>query len=207
MFFKLKYLGNFFINYNKILFPTLFYEIIYSLKYFEFGSHLTGSKNSVATDTVPCVYYFLNKIAKFIKKNKIKSIIDLGSGFGRVTNFLADNTNSKITGFELDKQVFEKSIKLKNKRVKIFNKNILEVNFSKNKAKCYIMIDPLKKPKDTIELQKKIISANKQKKNKTYIVIVNINKKLINKKLKIIESFRVNKNKTGYSPSITFCYI
>jgi len=185
---KVKYLNRFFLNYKNIIIKALYYEIIYSIRYLEFGSHLKISKNSIATDTIPCIYYFLHKIAKFIKKNKINNVIELGSGFGRVTNFLADNTKAKITGFELDKQFFNESIKLKRKRVKLFNKNILKLNFSKNLSKCYIMIDPLKKAKDTVKLQEKIISANKLKKNKIYIITVNIHKKLISRKLKIIKS-------------------
>ena len=61
------------------------------------------------------------------------------------------------------------------------------------------MIDPLKRAKDTVKLQKKIISANKLKKNKIYIITVNINKKLISRKLKIIKSIS-----TGNKGSINF---
>ena len=88
----------------------------------------------------------------------------IGLWLWEVVNFLADNTNAKIIGFELDKKIFKKSVKLKNKKVTLFNKNILDLNFSKNQADCYIMIDPLKKEKDTIKLQRKIIDANKNKK-------------------------------------------
>ena len=65
------------------------------------------------------------------------------------------------------------------------------------------MIDPLKKEKDTIKLQKKIIDANKNK-EKLYIIIVNINKKLINKKLKIINTINGNEDNSGAKSSITF---
>ena len=71
------------------------------------------------------------------------------------------------------------------------------------------MIDPLKKEKDTIKLQRKIIDANKNKK-KLYIIMVNINKKLINKKLKIINTINGNEDNSGAKGSITFlvnCYI
>ena len=127
----------------------------------------------------------------------------MGSGFGRVVNFLANNTNAKIIGFELDKKVFKKSVKLKNKKVTLFNKNILDLDFSKNQADYYIMIDPLKKEKDIIKLQRKIIDANKNKK-KLYIIMVNINKKLINKKLKIINTINGNEDNSGAKGLITF---
>ena len=200
---QLEYFKRFIFNYKFFIFRVLYFEILYSLRYLEFGSHLSTSKHKIATDTVPCVYYFLYKISKFIKKNKINNIIELGSGFGRVVNFLADNTNAKIIGFELDKKIFKKSVKLKNKKVTLFNKNILDLNFSKNQADCYIMIDPLKKEKDTIKLQRKIIDANKNKK-KLYIIMVNINKKLINKKLKIINTINGNEDNSGAKGSITF---
>ena len=127
----------------------------------------------------------------------------MGSGFGRVVNFLANNTNAKIIGFELDKKVFKKSFKLKNKKVTLFNKNILDLDFSKNQADYYIMIDPLKKEKDIIKLQRKIIDAKKNKK-KLYIIMVNINKKLINKKLKIINTINGNEDNSGAKGLITF---
>ena len=65
------------------------------------------------------------------------------------------------------------------------------------------MIDPLKKEKDTIKLQRKIIDANKNKK-KLYIIMVNINKKLINKKLKIINTINGSEDNSEAKGSITF---
>ena len=82
MFYQLKYLKSFFLNYKKVLFRAIFYELIYLIKNFEFRSHLVKNKNKRSTDTVPCPYYFLHLIAKFINNKKIKNTIDLGSGLG-----------------------------------------------------------------------------------------------------------------------------
>jgi len=195
---KLKYFISHFLNYKNILIPVLYYEIVYSLKYLEFGAYIKIHNSRTATYTVPCIYYFLHLISKFIKKRKINSVIDLGSGYGRVTNFLSDHTNSKIIGFELNTEVYKKSLKLKRKKIKIINKNILNINFKKNRADCFIMIDPLKKPQDTIKLQKKIIKANKFEK-RIYFAMVNINRRLLIKDLKIIKT-----TKTGVKGSIHF---
>ena len=55
-------------------------------------------------------------VARNMRKRKINSVIDLGSGYGRVTNFLSDHTNSKITGFELNMEVYNKSLKLSSRK-------------------------------------------------------------------------------------------
>ena len=201
MFKKLFFIPQLLSKYRRKIFRVTIFEIYYSILkrrlYYKIQNHPERA------DSMPCPYYFLYKISKFIKKNKFYNIIEFVSGFGRVTNFLADNTNAKITGFELNKKVFNKSVKLKNKKVTLFNKNILDLNFSKNQADCYIMIAPLKKEKDTIKLQRKIIEAHINKK-KLYIIMVNINKKLINKKLKIINTINGNEDNSGAKGSITF---
>ncbi len=186
---KLKYLISYFLNYKNVLFPAIYYEIIYSLKYLEIGNYIKIHNSKIATDTVPCIYYFLYLISKFINEKKIKNIIDLGSGYGRVINFLNDHTNSKIIGFEINKEVYKKSLKIKKNKIKIFNKNILNINYKKNTADCFIMIDPLKKSKDTIKLQKRIVKANYYRKN-IYFIMVNINKRLLIKNLKIIKTIK-----------------
>ena len=160
---KLKYFKTFFLNYKNVMLKAIFYEIvysiIYSIKYFEFGSHILKSENKNATDIVPCAYYFLHEISNFINEKNIKNIVDLGSGFGRTANFLSDNTKANITGYELNKKVFKKSLMLKNRNVRFFNKNIMQVNYDKIKSQCFIMIDPFTKNEDTIKLQKKIIQS------------------------------------------------
>ena len=195
-----KYIIRFFLNYKNVLFQALFYELIYSIKYLEFGSHLIINKDSkTATDSIPSTYYFVKKISDFINNNNIKNAVDLGCGLGRITNFLDDNTSAKVSGYELNTKIYRKSLKRKNKKVQLFNKNILEINFVKKNFQCFIMVDPFIKSKDTINLQKKIISSQKNKKNEIYFITVNIKNKLINKKF-----LKIDVIKTGKEGIISF---
>ena len=76
---------------NKLL-SILFFEIYYTLKYRDYYYKIHN--HDLMTDALPCPYFFLHEISKFIKKNSISNIIDLGSGTGRVVNFLANSTLS-----------------------------------------------------------------------------------------------------------------
>ena len=116
---KIKYFINFISGYNRIFLKVLLYEAYYSFKYNEFVPKIKKQKNNFATDTVPCIYYFLHEISNFIKNEKITSIVDLGSGFGRVVNFLSKNNKIKSYGIEFDKEVFKKSLIYKKKNVKL----------------------------------------------------------------------------------------
>ena len=86
---KNNYFLNFFRSYRNIFFKVLYFEIFYSIYFKELLPKIKIQNSSTRTDTVPCVYYFLHEISKFIKKNDIKSIIDIGSGYGRVVNFIS----------------------------------------------------------------------------------------------------------------------
>ncbi len=202
---RLKYLFNFFINYKNILLKVIYYEVLYSFKYLELPFfYIKIHKNSkFETDSVPCLYYYLYEISKFINKKKIKKITDLGSGFGRLTNFLARETKAKIVGIESDKEIFNKAIKIKARNVKLINENFLNLNFKNYRSECFIMVDPLKHPKDTIKIQKKIINANKGKKGSFYLIMINIDNKLINKKFKKI---KLNSHQDAKKRSIIFLY-
>ena len=86
---KINYFFNFIRSYRNILLQVLFFEIFYSLRFGELIPLMKTQNNKLRTDTVPCIFFFLHEISKFIKKNKIKSIVDVGSGYGRVVNFLS----------------------------------------------------------------------------------------------------------------------
>jgi phospholipid N-methyltransferase len=192
---KIKYLINFFINYRKVLFSALYYEVIYSIRYLEFGSHLIMSDDHKgATDSIPSAYYFVKKITNFINNHQIKNVADLGCGLGRITNFLDSNTDANIFGYELNPKIYKKSLRIKNKNVKLFNKDILNINFSKKNIQCFIMVDPFIKSKDTIRMQKKIISSFLKNKNRSFLITINIKNQLINKKFIKIKSIKTGKN-------------
>ena len=109
------------------------------------------------------------------------------------------NTDSNIIGYELNKKIFKRSLKLKNKKIKFFNKNILKLDYHKIQPDCFIMIDPFINKQDTIMIQKKIIQSHNFNKRRFYLITVNIDRKLLNKGFKNLKSI-----KTGKKGSINF---
>ena len=96
---KISYFFNFIRSYRNILLQVFFFEILYSLRFGELIPLIKTHNNNLRTDTVPCIFFFLHEISKFIKKNKIKSIVDVGSGYVRVVNFLS-TLNSSAQNFQ-----------------------------------------------------------------------------------------------------------
>ena len=64
------------ISYKLSIFIIIFYEILYIILGYK-GNSFNIRKNLQSTDTIPCSYYFLHKIYDIIKKENIKSLIDL----------------------------------------------------------------------------------------------------------------------------------
>jgi len=195
MFSKIKYLIILLYSYRKILITVIIFELYYSIKNLELIPITKVHNSNFGTDTIPCVYYFLFKISQFIRKKKIKSVIDLGSGYGRVTNFVSNQNKVKVQGIELNKDVYKKSLILKKPNVKLYCKNILKVNLSKFKSDCFILVDPLKKKNDKKKLINKIIKLKKKKKN-IFIISVNMDQKVFTKKIKLIDSYIGSKKKS-----------
>ena len=151
LFFKLLIL------YKKKRFKILLYEIYFLIKYFKTGNLIKFRNDKMMTDTIPCPYYFIHKISQFINKEKISGVIDLGSGYGRITNFLSNTTKATIFGYELDEEVFNISKKNKKAKVIIENKNILNIDYNNlKKVECFILNDPLHRESDLAYLVKKI---------------------------------------------------
>ena len=130
--------------------------------------------DEVQADSMPCPYYFIYKILKFVKKKPINNIVDLGSGNGRVVNFLSLKTDAKIKGFETDKEIFDYSIKKLNENAKIEHRDINQINYNNVKADCYILNTPFWKEAVFNNLIDKISSSNASNKEKYYIIIINI---------------------------------
>ena len=187
-------------EYKIYILIIIFFEIYYFLKNYK-GFKISYSKNQSMADNIPCPYYFLFKINKFLKKRKFNSVIDLGCGSGRIINFINNKyQNKKITGIEYfnEQYNYAKEIFKKSKNISIKKLNFIKINFSKKIYDVYFLSAPFKKKKDFLQFMNKLAKINKIKKK--IIIIINYDKKLINKvkKLRFINSFYLSKEK-GYS--------
>ena len=157
--------------FRKKFFKVILYEIFYRYKY---------SKNNhfyKPPDTYPAPYYFIYKISKFINEKKITGTVDLGCGSGRLTNFLSDQTKSKIYGYEIDDETYQVAIKNKNDRVTIVKKNIVDIDFKFLEAECFILNAPLYKSEHLSDFEKLINKIHESKKKllkKYYIIGINL---------------------------------
>jgi len=183
---KSNYFFNFIRSYHNIFLKVLFFEIFYSLRFREILPKIKVHNNSKRTDTVPCVYYFLYEISKFLKKNNIKAVVDIGSGFGRVVNFISVINKIKSYGIEYDKEVFQLAYIKKKKNVFLFCKDVFKFNFKTLNSRCFILVDPFKKVKDRNKFLLKIKKLNPGKKK--YIIAVNNYKGKFPNNFKIVHS-------------------
>ena len=186
-------------NYRFYSIYVILYEIYFNIKYDKKFNQFKYLKSNIFSDSIPCSLFFLQKIKKFVKKNKILKICDLGSGYGKIIYFFGIIGNYKIDGVELDKEIFNKSKFLINDNIKIINKNILNYDLDENKYQLLILNDPLKKLDDLENLIKYIASI----KYSCHIVLINMTEdkyKIIKKNLKIIETYKISKSK-----NIIFC--
>ena len=197
----LKALFDIFKNYHFYSIPILINEVTFHTKYNSSFNKFKYLNSDFLSDSIPCSYFFLKKIKKFIIKKSIRSSCDLGSGYGKILYYLGVLNNFKINGVELEKEIYLESVILKNKNIKIFNEDILKFECSNSRYNLLIMNDPLKKKND---LQKLILKIKKNKK-KIYLIFINLNSKklsLVLKNLKILESLIISKNR-----NILFCSI
>ena len=168
---KLKFLYSSLNLYRKKIFKIIFFEIYYSIKYFKSGNFFKPP------DIYPCPYYFIHKISQFVNKRKISSIVDLGCGSGRVTNFLNDTTKAKIHGYEIDKEAFNLANNNKGVNVTIKFDNILNIDFNKLNFDCFIFNGPLYKKEhqqDFEKLMKKIEQSKVNSDEKYYLIGINL---------------------------------
>ena len=183
-----------FINsYKKKIIKILIYEIYFSIKYFKTGNFIKFQNSNKKTDTIPCPYYFIHKISQFINKKKITSVIDLGSGFGRLTNCLGVTTDATIIGYEDDKEVFDVSLKNKNNNVTLENKDILNTDYNNLKVECFIITDPFQNETDLEYLIKKIELNRINTGKKYFLIIINVSKK----KMHIFNNYKLLKFTTA----------
>ena len=189
---KIFFLLNVLIKYKKKIFKVSFFEISYSI--IMGRTYYKIYNDALQADSLPCPYYFIYKISKFIKKTQIKDVIDLGSGNGRVVNFLSTKTNARIKGFEKDKEIYNYSIKNLNKNAKIELKDISFINYSNLNVDCYILNTPFWQELVLKNLIDKIFSSNMSRTKKYYIIIINTDVILKTISLeKLFENFKLIK--------------
>ena len=190
---KTNYFLNFIKSYRNIFLKVFLFELFFSIKFKDFFNNIVIHNNEHRTDTVPCVYYFLFKISKFIKKEKIKSIIDIGSGLGRIVNYIYHQNKIKCYGIEFDKNTYKKSLKLSNKKIKIYNGDALEFDFDKKKFECFILVDPFKKNYHKKKFLNKLL---KLKQKKIFVILINFKQILVPKQFKIVYSLIAGKERS-----------
>ena len=183
------------LKYRSKFFLVFFIEIIYIFLLRYKGNKFKITNNRNFTDNIPTPYLFLIKIDKFFKKKKIKKVADIGCGSGRVVYFFyRKNSKMYIDGYEIDKKIYSKvnNIFFKNRKVKVFNRNVLKHSFKTN-YDLYFLADPFKKVCFYNDFFKKIL----KRKKKFYIVIVNNNKFIKSiKNLNLLDCYYINKS--GY---------
>tara|TARA_B100000767_G_scaffold166666_1_gene156065 strand:+ start:1296 stop:1904 length:609 start_codon:yes stop_codon:yes gene_type:complete len=199
MFKYLKALYDILKNYHLYSIPILFNETIFHFKYNSVFNKFKYLNSDFLSDSIPCPYFFLKKIKKFIIIKNIKSTCDLGSGFGKILYYLGTMNNFKIDGIEIDKEIFLDSVKLENSKIKIFNENILEFDINNTKYDLFVINDPLKKTEDLKKLIFKIKGSYKQ----VFLVFINLNLEklsLVSDNLKLLDQLIITKNR-----NILFC--
>tara|TARA_B100000003_G_C10878654_1_gene350216 strand:- start:63 stop:671 length:609 start_codon:yes stop_codon:yes gene_type:complete len=201
MFNYIKVISNIFKNYKFYSFVVLLYEVYFLLIHGSKYNRFKYLNSNFLSDSIPCPFFFLNKINKFIFNKKINIICDLGSGYGKILYFFANILKKNIHGIELEEKIYKQSLSLRSSKVRIFNEDILKFKIKKNYYDLFILNDPLKNPKDLLKL---VLRIKKKYKNVLLIFInLDYNKQnLVFKHLKIQNRFIVSKNK-----NIFFCKI
>ena len=195
----LKALFQIFKNYHFYSIPILLNEALFYIRHNNAVNKFKYLNDDFLSDSIPCSYYFLKRIKKFVVKKNLNYLCDLGSGYGKVLYFFGIINNFKIDGIELDKEIYLDSTVLNNDNVKTFNANLLKLDFTNSKYDLFIMNDPLKKKKDLLELILKIKEFCK----KSHLVFINLDKEkieIVTHNLRLVDSFIISKNR-----NILFC--
>ena len=181
-------------NYKFYSFIVIFYELIFIIFYEKKYNSIYYSKNNSATNSIAIPFYLIKFIEKFIKRNNIKNICDLGFGEGKNLYYFGIKKNIPIDGIELDKYLYLKFIRT-NKNINLFNADILNFNFKMKSYQLLIVNDPLTHKKD---YEKLLINLHKSNFS-NYIVFINLNsnkKRVIKKKVQIIYEKNFSKTRS-----------
>lgn len=191
---KTNYFFNFIRSYRNIFFKVLFFEIFYSIRFGSIIPKMKIQNNDDRTDTIPCVYYFIHEISKFIKKKEIKSLLDVGSGYGRIVKSINKMNNIKTIGIEFDKEIHQKIISQSTNDINFYNGDVFKFNLKKINPECFVLVDPFKKDNDKIKFLNKLTKEFKNK-NK-YLILINFNNLKFENNLKLVKSIIGSKSRS-----------
>lgn len=118
-------------NYKLYSFQVLFYELIFITIYKRKFNKFEYLNSNFLSNSIPCPFFFLKIINKFIIKKNLKQLCDLGSGFGKVVYYFGKIIKLKIDGVELENEIYKYSKVLEDKNIKIYNENILKFDLKK----------------------------------------------------------------------------
>tara|TARA_Y100001935_G_C17105884_1_gene408357 strand:- start:17 stop:625 length:609 start_codon:yes stop_codon:yes gene_type:complete len=197
----LKVIINIVVNYKFYFVPVLSFELFFYIFHNKNYNKFKYLDSSFLSDSIPCPYFFLKKIEKFMYKNKIGTICDLGSGYGKILYYFGKIKKKEIHGVEIEKEIFLSSKELICNNIRIFNENILKFNLNQITYDAFILNDPLKNETDLM----KLILNIKNSYNDVIIILINLDlqkQQLVKKELNILENFKASKNK-----NIFFCKI
>ena len=118
-----------------------------------------------------------------------------------MVNFISLKNKIKSHGIEYDKEVFRFALKVKKAKVNLYCGDIFSFNLKKLKTKCFILVDPFKRPNDNIKILFKIKKLYPGKKK--YVISVNNPKgkfpnefkliySIIGSKTRVLKIFEIN---------------
>lgn len=197
----LKVIINVVINYKFYFFPILSFELFFYIFHNKNYNKFKYLDSNYLSDSIPCPYYFLKKIEKFLEKNNIDLICDLGSGYGKILYYFGKISKKEIHGVEIKKEIYLSSQKLACENIKIFNEDILKFKLNNILYKAFILNDPLKNDDDLLKL---ILNIKKVYKD-VIIILINLDnqkQQVMQKELYVVENFIASQNK-----NIFFCKI
>ena len=190
---------NIIINYKIYFVPVIFFEFFFFISHNKKYNRFKYLDSNFLSDSIPCPYFFLKKIEKYMLKKKINLICDLGSGYGKILYYLGKISKKKIHGVEIEKEIYHISQELTDDNIKLFNEDILKFRLDSVLYDAFILNDPLKNADDLLKLLLRIKSSYEN----VELILINLDLKkqiIIQKELNIIEKFEASNNK-----NIFFC--
>jgi len=194
-----KFLLNTILNYRLYSIVIIVYEIYFILKFSSKLNKLKYLNNDYLSDSIPCSFYILCKISNFVKKNRIKFICDLGSGYGKILYYFGNIKKIYIDGIEYESSIYNESKKLENEKIKVYNNDFFKFNFKEKNYNLLILNDPLKKPDDL----EKLINLLKLTNKNHFLIFVNLS----HNKIKIIEKNFLILSKKEFSNSRNYFFV